>query len=45
MSYSCSSLAEGLYTLKNRLIFALKDNRDFDFDDEVVDNYGHKSLY
>lgn len=39
-SYSCGSLSSDLYELKLRLIQELKDNYDFEFDDEFVENYG-----
>ena len=41
VSYSCGSLSDGLYTLKNRLIIELSEKYNFEFDDEFVENYGH----
>jgi hypothetical protein len=41
VSHSCGSLSDGLYDLKLRLIYELKEQYDFEFDDEFVDNYGH----
>lgn len=40
VTYSCGSLSEDLYYLKLRLIKELKDNYNFDFDDDFVENYG-----
>lgn len=39
VSYSCGTLSDGLYHLKNRLIKELKDEYNFDFDEELVENY------
>lgn len=42
VSYSCGSLSTGLYDLKNRLIIELKEKYEFEFDDQFVEDYGHK---
>lgn len=39
VSYSCGSLAEDLYTLKNRLIHELKEKHQFEFDDAFVESF------
>lgn len=39
VSYSCGTLSDGLYCLKNRLIIELKEKYNFDFDDDFVENY------
>lgn len=40
VSESCGSLADDLYSLKNRLIRELKEQHDFDFDDDFVERNG-----
>jgi hypothetical protein len=40
VSYSCQSLSDNLYHLKNRLIHELRDNYSFEFDDDFVEQYG-----
>lgn len=40
VSYSCQSLSDNLYRLKNRLIHELRDKHKFDFDDDFVEHYG-----
>lgn len=42
-SYSCGSLSDGLYQLKNELIADLECNFNFSFDDDFVENF--KSPY
>ena len=42
-SYSCGSLSDGLYRLKNELIAELETNFNFSFDDDFVENF--KSPY
>ena len=42
-THSCQSLSDGLYELKNELIAELKENFNFEFDDEFVENF--KSPY
>lgn len=39
VSHSCGTLSDGLYYLKNRLIMELKNDYNFEFDDEFVENY------
>jgi len=39
VSYSCGSLADCLFRLKIRLIHELRDDYNFEFDDEFVENY------
>lgn len=39
VSYSCGTLSEGLYHLKNELIAELKEKYNFEFDDNFVENY------
>jgi len=36
--YSCGTLSDDLYALKNRLINELKEKYNFDFDEDMVDN-------
>ena len=38
--YSCGSLSDDLHTLKMRLIRELKNEHDFEFDDEFVERDG-----
>lgn len=40
--YSCQSLSDQLFDLKNELISELENKYNFIFDDEFVENYGHK---
>jgi hypothetical protein len=40
VSYSCGSLSEDLYELKNRLIRELREKYKFEFDDKFVEDYG-----
>lgn len=40
VSHSCGSLADDLFQLKLSLINWLKDEWDFDFDDQFVEDYG-----
>ena len=42
-SYSCGTLSDGLYRLKNELIAELETNFNFSFDDDFVENF--KSPY
>lgn len=44
-AYSCGSLAEDLYELKNRLITELQDEYNFEFDEDLMDNDGIDYLY
>ena len=37
VSYSCGSLSDNLYYLKNRLIVELKEKYNFEFDDDFVE--------
>lgn len=39
VSYSCGTLSEGLWQLKNELIWDLKNNYNFEFDEELVGDY------
>ena len=39
VSYSCGSISESLYNLKERLIIELHEKHSFEFDDDLVDNY------
>lgn len=38
-SYSCQSLSDDMYNLKIRLIRELKDKYDYDFDDDLMEQY------
>lgn len=38
-SYSCQSLSDGMYNLKLRLINELKDKYNYDFDDDLMEEY------
>lgn len=40
VSYSCGSLSDNLYDLKMRLILELKEEYQFDFDDDFVERCG-----
>lgn len=40
-SYSCQSLSDDLFSLKNRLIHELREKYNFEFDDQFVEEYGH----
>lgn len=44
VSYSCGTLSDGLYRLKNELIAELKEKYNFEFDDEFVENYEYPYL-
>ena len=44
-SYSCQSLSDGLYSLKLRLIHELRDEFNFEFDDELVERNGEPRKY
>lgn len=39
-SYSCGSLSDDLYSLKMRLIHELRNEHNFEFDDEFVERNG-----
>jgi hypothetical protein len=41
--YSCQSLSDDLYSLKMRLIRELKDQHNFEFDDEFVERDGRNA--
>lgn len=41
-SHSCQSLSGDLYSLKNRLIHELREKYSFEFDDQFVEEFGHK---
>lgn len=40
VSHSCGSLSDGLYYLKIRLIHELRDSYHFEFDEQLVEEYG-----
>lgn len=37
--YSCGSLSDGMLDLKYKLINELKENYDYDFDDDLMEKY------
>lgn len=37
--YSCGSLSEGMFNLKLKLINELKEKYDYDFDDDLMEEY------
>lgn len=39
-SYSCGSLADGLFYLRQELMIRLKDDYNYDFNEEWVDSFG-----
>lgn len=44
-SHSCQSLSDNLFNLKLELIRELKDNLNYEFDEELVENYPSKEEY
>lgn len=38
-SYSCGSLSDGMYNIKLKLINELKDKYNYDFDDNLMEEY------
>ena len=41
-THSCASVSDSLYYLKNELIFKLKDDFNYDFNEEWVDSFSKK---
>lgn len=44
-SYSCGSLTDDLYSLKNELIRYIDDEFAYEFDEELMENYPSKEEY